>query len=377
MTGPDTITINADIKARNRKRIYELLFSSPSLTKPELAAQLSLSLPTVHANLSALLKDGLVRESGYRENTGGRNARDYSIVKDARAAVGLDITMHHVTAVVVNVAGEIVDMIRLRRNFEFSDLYMQRLGLLVDQLIVQAGIPRNRILGVGLGVPGLVTEDCTRIFYGKILDFEGASVEDFSKYIDFHCALFNDAKAAGFAEFWRQTELQDAFYIMLSSNVGGAVYKGGGIFSGRNRCAGEVGHIKVDKHGPRCYCGQYGCLDCYCAATVLASKYDGNLEAFFRDLNGGGAEAKLVWDDYLDHLARAVSTVRLLFDCPIIIGGYVGQYLDSWMDDLRKRIRALDSFNTPLEDVRTCRFKKESIAAGAALYFINKFLESI
>ena len=199
MPVPDAITINADIEARNRKRIYELLFSSPSLTKPELAAQLSLSLPTVHANLSALLKDGLVRESGYRENTGGRNAKNYSIVKDARAAVGLDITMHHVTAVVVNVAGEIVDMIRLRRNFEFSDLYMQRLGLLVDQLIVQAGIPRNRILGVGLGVPGLVTEDCTRIFYGKILDFEGASVEDFSKYIDFHCAIFNDAKAAGFA----------------------------------------------------------------------------------------------------------------------------------------------------------------------------------
>ncbi len=377
MTDLENIATNADIKLLNRKRIYELLFSNASLTKPELAAQLSLSLPTVHANLTTLLDDGLVQENGYRGNTGGRNAKDYAIVKDARSAIGLDITRHHVTAVAVNVAGDIIDMIRTRRDFEFSDIYMQRLGLLVDQLIVQAGISRNRILGVGLGVPGLVTEDCKRIFYGKILDFEGATVEDFSKYIDFKCALFNDAKAAGFAEFWHQNEMQDAFYIMLSSNVGGAIYKGGNIFMGKNWCAGEIGHVKIDHNGPLCYCGQHGCFDCYCAATVLANKYDGNLEAFFKDLNAGNAEARLTWDTYLEHLAKAVNTIRLLFDCPIIIGGYVGQYLDSWLDDLKEKVRTLDSFNTPLNDVRTCRFKKESIAAGAALYFINDFLEGI
>ena len=183
MTDLDNIATNADIKLLNRKRIYELLFSHASLTKPEIAAQLSLSLPTVHANLATLLDDGLVQENGYRGNTGGRNAKDYVIVKDARSAIGLDITRHHVTAVAVNAAGDIIDMIRTRRDFEFSDIYMQRLGLLVDQLIVQAGISRNRILGVGLGVPGLVTDDCNRIFYGKILDCEGATVEDFSKYM--------------------------------------------------------------------------------------------------------------------------------------------------------------------------------------------------
>ena len=110
---------------------------------------------------------------------------------------------------------------------------------------------------------------------------------------------------------------------------------------------------------------------------MLAGKYDGNLEAFFKDLNAGNAEARLTWDTYLEHLAKAVNTIRLLFDCPIIIGGYVGQYLDSWLDDLKEKVRTLDSFNTPLNDVRTCRFKKESIAAGAALYFINDFLDGI
>ena len=368
---------NIAIRVLNRKRIYELLFSSDSLTKPELASQLSLSLPTVQANLATLLDDGLVQENGYRGNTGGRNAKDYAIVKDARTAIGLDITRHHVTAVAVNVAGDIIDMIRTRRDFEFSDIYMQRLGLLVDQLIVQAGISRDSILGVGLGVPGLVTEDCNRIFYGKILDCEGATVQDFSKYIGFRTALYNDAKAAGFAEFWHQNEMSDAFYIMLSSNVGGAVYRGGDIFTGKNHCAGEIGHVTIDPNGPLCYCGQRGCFDCYCAATVLANKYDGNLEAFFKNLNNGSTEARLTWDTYLENLAKAVNIIRLLFDCPIIIGGYVGQYLDSWLDDLKARIKALDSFNTPIDDVRTCRFKKESIAAGAALYFINEFLEGI
>ena len=126
-----------------------------------------------------------------------------------------------------------------------------------------------------------------------------------------------------------------------------------------------------------CYCGQRGCVDAYCAATVLSSKYDGNLAAFFAALEAGSKPAKQLWNTYLDNLAKTINTVRLLYDCTIILGGYVGAYLDTYMDDLRKRVQLLDSFNTPLTDITTCHYKNQSIAAGAALNFISKYMDAL
>lgn len=371
------LTKNLDIKQQNRMRIFNLLYKSSGLSRQEIASQLQLSLPTVTNNLSELMNEGLIEETGFVGNTGGRNARIYSIVSNARTAIGLDITRHHITAIAVGLDGQMLDTIRIRYDFELSDTYKKRLGEIVEQLISQANLERDRILGVGLGVPGLVSEDCQRIFYGKILDFGGTTCRELGKYIDFNCSLFNDANAAGFAEFWNHEDIQNAFYIMLSNNVGGAIIQNGTVYSGKNICAGEIGHIKLDNHGPLCYCGQRGCVDVYCAATVLSSGYDGNLPAFFADLEKGDAKARQLWDVYLDNLAKTINTIRLLYDCTIILGGYVGAYLDSYMEDLRSRVAALDSFDTPLEDIITCHYKNQSIAAGAALNFISKFIDRL
>ncbi len=370
-------TTSLDIRQQNRLRIFHLLYQSSGLTKQEISQELSLSLPTITNNLTSLMEDGLVRENGFLENTGGRNAKIYSLVPDAQTAIGLDITRHHITAVAVGLDGQVTETIRVRQDFRPSDLYLKRLGELVEQLLAQARLDPDRLLGVGLGVPGLVSEDGQRVFYGKILDFQGMTCQDFSKYISFDCALFNDANAAGFAEFWNREDIQDAFYIMLSNNVGGAVIQHGEIYPGKNICAGEIGHVKLEYGGPLCYCGQRGCVDAYCAATVLSSGYDGNLGAFFDDLRSGSGEAARLWDTYLDHLAKAINTARLLFDCPIILGGYVGAYLDPYLEELRQRVAALDSFDTPIDDIITCRYKNQSIAAGAALNFISKYISSL
>lgn len=370
-------TTSLDIKQQNRLRIFNLLYQSSGLTKQEIAQELSLSLPTVTNNLTDLMMDGLVRESGFVGNTGGRNARVYSLITDAQTAIGLDITQHHITAVAVGLDGQVIQTIRIRHDFQPTDAYMKKLGDLVEQLIAQAQLNRGKILGVGLGVPGLISKDGQRIFYGKILDFEGMTLPELSKYISFDCALFNDANAAGFAEFWNREDIQDAFYIMLSNNVGGAVIRDGEIYPGKHICAGEIGHIKLEYNGPLCYCGQRGCLDAYCAATVLSSRYDGNLSAFFADLKENSDEAAKLWDTYLDNLAKAINTVRLLYDCPIILGGYVGAFLDPYLEDLRRRVAALDSFDTPIDDIITCRYKNQSIAAGAALDFVSKYIYTL
>ena len=66
---------------------------------------MQLSLPTVTSNLDYLKKQGLIDTSGKIRNTGGRSATAFSYIKDARMAIGVDITANHITAGAVNLSG--------------------------------------------------------------------------------------------------------------------------------------------------------------------------------------------------------------------------------------------------------------------------------
>ncbi len=370
-------TANIEIKQRNRSSIYQLLRRHEALSRQDIVSELQLSLPTVTQNLTELLQEGLIKESGTIGNTGGRRAKAFSTVSDAGTAIGVDITRNHITAVAVDLKGTVVAQTKNKITFERSKSYYRQLGDIVEETISVGKLDRKKVLGVGIGVPGLITADHQTVFYGEILNFTGATCEEFAQYIDLPVALFNDANAAGFAEMWTNPDINSAFYVMLSNNVGGAIYNNHRQFCGEHMRAGEIGHVIIVPDGLRCYCGQHGCVDAYCAATVLSNMTDGNLKLFFEKLDHGDEKAKQLWSEYLRHLAKALINVRMLFDFPIIIGGYVGEYIDEYLPDLKLLIAGKNSFESNADYILPCRYKVESIATGAALYYIDEFLNTI
>ena len=366
-----------ELKIDSRTKIFRLLFEGGEYSKRDIILRLGLSLPTVTKCLEDLMAEGLVRKAGTISNTGGRRAAAYTCVATARTAIGLDITRHHVTAVAVDMMGTIIGMLRVQRNFELTDAYSRELAKIVELLIEKYGICRSRVLGVGLGVPGLITKDNRRIFYGEILKFENATVEDFSKYLQYPARLYNDAKAACFAETWLNKGSPNAFYILLSNNVDGAVKINDVLYAGDNLHGCEIGHITIHNNGKPCYCGQLGCVDGYCSAQALYDLSDGDLARFFEMLGEGDPRAVERWDRYTDDLALAVKAVRTLFDCRIILGGYIGGYMDRYIESFKRKVARITTFDKDAEYLDVCRYKIESIAAGAALNFISEFVSRI
>lgn len=374
---PAKKTANMEIKQINHTNIFRLLCKNDALTKQNIMSTLQLSLPTVTQNINELKEQGLVRETGTKGNTGGRRAKTYGIVKDVRIALGLDITRNNVTVVAVDLTGFIIYRKRIRRKYKRNDEYYAFLGKIVEEAVQFMNVSSERILGVGIGIPALVTEDHKTVFYGEILNFTGASCAEFSKYIPYPTALLNDANAAAFAEIWANPNNKTAFYLMLSNNIGGSVVIDGKIYAGKHLHSSEVGHICIERNGKKCYCGQRGCVDRYLAATELSNLTDGIIEDFFANLDNGDKTSAFVWNIYLDDLAVTVNTIYMLFDCPVIIGGYVGEYAPKYMDEIKRRAKALNSFEDNADYLQPCSYRTEAIAAGSALHFITQFLDSI
>lgn len=369
--------MNIEIKQINRSNIYHHFLDHEELTKQNLVSDLQLCLPTVTKNVDELVAEGLVAISGSQGHTGGRRAVTYSIVKDAKVALGIDVTLNHVTVVAVDLTGTIISFSLHRMKFRAEDEYYQYVGSTLSSLIKDIGLTKEQILGVGVGLPALVDADRKSVFFSKIINLSGTTLRDFARYIPYDIQLFNDANAAAFTEIWMNRKMKNAFYLMLSNNIGGSMVINGSVYSGDHQQSGEVGHITLVPGGKRCYCGQDGCVDAFLAATNLSDLTDGNLLAFFEGVRAGDKKLLETWNTYLDHLASTVNIVHVLLDCNIILGGYVGEYLDPYMDDLRERAAKLNTFSNDADYLKTCLYKKESIAAGAALNFIDSFIRSI
>lgn len=361
----------------SRNRIFNKIREAGSVSASQLSYELQLSRPTVKKSLDELLEAGYIYESGFIGNTGGRRAGAYSVVSDIRAAIGIDLTRNHITVIVADMCGNLIYEKRVHRKFELDDDYIRYLSELVTEAIESQKIDQAAVLGVGIVVPGLITEDHREIFYGKILDFTGLTVDKIGKYIPWTCRLYNDADAGGYAEVSKREDMADAFYISLSNNIGGSILIDHKVYKGEGPRSGEVGHMTIIPNGKECYCGQRGCFETYCNATILADMFQGDLDKFFERLKANDDVCVQVWQEYLHYLTIAVNNVRMLFDCKVILGGYVGAHMEPYLSELKEMAVVKNPFESNADYLEVCRVKKEALALGGALPYIHELWKAI
>ncbi len=371
----------SDVKQNNCNNIYFYLHKRRVATKREIAYDLELSLPTVTKTLNTLVEQRLINSSSkIVSKTGGRNPVAYSYLPDARVAIGVGIAKHYVKTVVVDLDGNVIESVQKIIEYNRLDEYMKFLGEQVEDIIKLAKLKKKKILGVGIAVPGLIDHEKEYVVDGRVIDNSGMTKEDFVKYIPFKTRLIHDSDAAGFAEIMKLDnpgDIKAVCYFNVSNSVGGSVfinnksYRGDGLFS----C--EIGHLNLIPGGKKCYCGNLGCFDPYCTTEALSSHTNGDLALFFDKLEKGDKKLKKVWDTYLEYLVTAITEIRIMFGCKIIIGGEIGAFIDKYMDTLREMADKKSPFGEKSENFLVpCANKRAAIAAGAGLHFVKEFLDS-
>ena len=129
-----------EIKIKNRQLIYQYIREHKQAPKRDIVADLCLSLPTVTQNLEYLKEQKLIDTSQKVTNTGGRNATAFAYVPDAKIAIGVYMTAHQMSAVALNLSGEVIGFVKERAEFALDDdVYLRKLGNLVEKVRKEAG----------------------------------------------------------------------------------------------------------------------------------------------------------------------------------------------------------------------------------------------
>lgn len=364
-----------ELRRNNKIRIAKFISQKGITSKTEIASALALSMPTTLQNVKELVESGLVIESGEYESTGGRKAKALSIADNVGFTVGMDITAHHIMLVLVNLKKELLFQERLRIPFSDTFSFYEQMGAVLQAFIDKTGVVREKIIGVGISLPGIVNKEEKRLLLSHVLNVQNISFKNFQTIIPFPYELENDANSAACAELME--DANNTIYLSLSDTVGGAIYLHNQVYPGENFKSGEFGHMIIKKNGRPCYCGKKGCADAYCSAKVLQKACSGSLETFFQKLKEQNSTCLQAWDKYLENLAIVVTNLRMAFDCNIVLGGYVGGYLEEFLSDLNKKIINYNNFDLDTSYLKTGKYKLEASAYGVTMKFIEHYFDTL
>ena len=362
-------------KRMNKIRIAKFISSRGVTSKTEISGSLKISMPTTLQNVKELMEAGVVVEEGEYESTGGRKAKALSINQKAGYALGVDITRNHITTVIVNARKEILASDRIRVPYRNESDYYEEMLRHIFEFSGKQKINKEKIMGIGFSLPGFVNREQKVLTSSHVLKVKNVSFKNLETLLHVPYELDNDANSAAFAELGNTAG--NEVYLSLSNTVGGAVYFDRKLYRGENFKSGEFGHMIIERNGRTCYCGKKGCADAYCSASILQEHGDGSLEGFFDKLRSRQKEATEVWEEYLEYLAIVITNLRMFFDCKIVLGGYVGGYLDEFMPDLAKKVMEYNKFDLDTSYLSTGKYKLEAAAYGATLGFIEDFLEKV
>ena len=369
-----------DRRRQTRNNIYRYIYDAKGFcSRQSLSKELGLSLPTVYQNLADLMSVGLVRDSGELQSTGGRKASGLSIVPDARVAVGISVTEHRLRLAAADLllnelAYQEVDSTPIASFADMGELLAQSL----EQFLDGFSMNREKLLGVGIALPAVMSPDSRYITAAPTLRLKDTSLEGLTDSIPYPTYVENDATSGGHAELFVRGSNRNMAYLSLENGVGGAILFAGAPYVGDNRRSGEFGHMCVEPGGLRCTCGRQGCLEAYCSPRRIRTAFGISLEDFFPKLEGGQyGEYAALWDNMLRHLAIGICNIRMTLDCDVVLGGFLSEYLAPYLPRLKEYVAGINPFESETDYLHLSTLRRHTVPLGVALHFIVDFLERI
>lgn len=147
----------------------------------------------------------------------------------------------------------------------------------VDEALAAAGVSRDVIAGAGIGSPGPLDVNAGVILFSANLNVRNFPIgPDVASALDRPVIVRNDVRVGGYAEFrlGAGRGFRDIIAVFVGTGIGGCLIRGGEIIAGATGNAGELGHMIIKAGGPRCGCGNRGCLEALASKTAIARRVD-------------------------------------------------------------------------------------------------------
>ncbi|MNJ38981.1 N-acetylglucosamine repressor [compost metagenome] len=373
------------IKKMNKTIVLDTIRHHQPLSRTDIASSIGLNKATVSSLVLELIHSQLVTEIGPGESSGGRKPTLLLFNSNAGYAIGIDIRVHHLLMVLVNLEGTVIEETTMPITSTEPEELISEMANYIKLLSEKASPSPYGIIGIGIGVPGLVDEN-RHVVSTPNLGWDNISLQaTLEKYINYPIYIDNEANAGAVGErlYGAGLESSNLIYLSIGVGIGSGIIVDGVLYRGTSNFSGEVGHMTVTEEGPLCRCGNHGCWETLASEKALLdqaakalSKPNIILEDLITLAKSGDQTALHLLEGVGTHLGVGLANlVNILNPELIIIGSRLslaGNLLEEPMLQTIEK-RSL-SYHRKKSGVTFAKLGLRSTALGAASMPITAFL---
>ncbi|MGP9502395.1 ROK family transcriptional regulator [Specibacter sp. AOP5-B1-6] len=334
------------LRQRNEQLIVATLRDQGALSQAELARTTGLSTATISNIVKSMCANGLATTRP--TTSSGRRALAVSLLETPDVAAGIDFGRSHVRLVLASPSFKV-------KAERFAQLPVGHLAAesiaaaaaMMDELLIESGIDRSRVIGAGVGVPGPIDHRTGTVIRGAILpEWVGVNiVAQLQQALKMPIFADNDANLGALAQVtWGEHRAaKDLVFLKIGSGIGAGLILNGAPYYGHTGITGEIGHATIFDQGLVCRCGNRGCLETVASTAVMIELLSRGepatltVQEIIKRAKAGDAATLRVIDDAGMSVGKAMANVANMINPEmIVVGGPLAPLGETLLNPIRR-----------------------------------------
>lgn len=266
-------------KIQNRAIVLKMICTGTNITRIDISRQMGLSKMSITNIVSELIEEGYVTDQAGQLKTDsiGRNPISLKPDMEINRIVGIYISRNYAVAILSNLKCEILEEIQCTFSFDESiDTFVDKIKNLAEGILYSTHTTDKKILGIGVSCIGPLD-----IEQGVILDppnfhrIRSIKIKEIlQKEYGYEVFINNDMNASAIAEklYGKGKDFSNFIYLGVTNGIGSGIIANNSLFEGSMGFSGEIGHMTINFNGPKCACGNTGCLELYASTPEIVEQ---------------------------------------------------------------------------------------------------------
>ncbi|WP_332697722.1 ROK family transcriptional regulator [Halalkalibacter lacteus] len=376
------------VKVKNKHSILKTIIERAPLSRADISQHIGLTKGTVSTIVNELLKANLCYETGPGESSGGRRPVMLLFNERAGYSIGIDLGVNYILGVLTDLCGTIIEekMITItKKTYEDILILLKEVIQFLRHLAPES--PYG-VVGIGIGVPGIVTKD-GKILHAPNLGWKNISLkQDIEKDFALPVTIDNEANAGAYGEkrFGAGKDFENLIYISAGMGIGVGFMLNNELYRGAEGFAGEMGHMIIEVNGEPCSCGSRGCWELYASEKALLEQATKDLTAVQPEQTleelitqaGANDEIKAIFKQVGEKLGIGINNIINSFNPQqIIIGNRLALAENLLLNPILQVVedRTLKHNQSNLQ-ITFSDLASHSSALGISAYAIENFIDT-
>ncbi len=269
---------NRNFITHSEKELVDLIRRYGEFSKADLATFTEFSRTKITSCVDSLLDKKIIVANNVTEYTGGRRSKTFSLNGDLGLVAGVDIGATSVDLVIADFSGKL--LVRYSEPASVKHGPIKVLGQacsLLEKMLKETKLSLEKLYGIGIGVPGPVDFSVGTLVSPPIMPGwdRYPIIQTVQQWFpSANVVVDNDVNVMALGEIYQGVGkgVDNLIFVKIGTGIGAGIVCEGKIYRGASGCAGDIGHIGVDKFGPLCHCGNKGCLEAVAAGPAIAER---------------------------------------------------------------------------------------------------------